>query len=94
MAYGDGGLPSPGGQQGGLKEINPKRIYGKAQPQNTQCIWFGLCGLPLDGMCWLTSWCFNRQLVTKFPDEMKALQLGQNKVRQKKVPMEVIGAEY
>jgi len=36
MAYGDGGPLSPGGQQGGgsKKEINPKMMYGKAQPQD------------------------------------------------------------
>jgi len=39
VAYGDGGPLSPGGQQGGggsKKEINPKMIYGKAQPHDTQ----------------------------------------------------------
>ncbi|KAG6329849.1 hypothetical protein ID866_9239 [Astraeus odoratus] len=35
-----------------------------------------------------------QQLVAKMQDEMKALQLCQNKVRQKKLPMEVIDAEY
>jgi cell fate regulator YaaT (PSP1 superfamily) len=35
-----------------------------------------------------------QHLVTKIQDEMKALQLCQNKVRQKKLPMEVIDAEY
>ncbi|KAL4069145.1 PSP1 C-terminal conserved region-domain-containing protein [Scleroderma yunnanense] len=71
VAFGDGGPLSPGGQQGGSKkEINPKMIYGKAQPQDTQ------------------------QLITKLQDEIKALQLCQNKVRQKKLPMEVIDAEY
>ena len=40
VAYGDGGPLSPGGQQGGgtKKEINPKMIYGKAQPQDAQCV--------------------------------------------------------
>ncbi|KAI0063245.1 PSP1-domain-containing protein [Artomyces pyxidatus] len=33
-------------------------------------------------------------LVTKIQDEVKALQLCQSKVRQKKLPMEVIDAEY
>ncbi|KAG8220205.1 PSP1 C-terminal conserved region-domain-containing protein [Butyriboletus roseoflavus] len=74
VGYGDSGPLSPGGQQsssvGSKKEINPKMIYGKAQPQDTQ------------------------HLVTKIQDEMKALQLCQNKVRQKKLPMEVIDAEY
>ncbi|ETW87732.1 hypothetical protein HETIRDRAFT_448177 [Heterobasidion irregulare TC 32-1] len=70
---GEGGAPlSPGGSAGGAgkKEINPKMIYGKAQPQDTQL------------------------LAAKIQDEMKALQLCQTKVRQKKLPMEVIDAEY
>jgi len=33
-------------------------------------------------------------LLTKIQDEVKALQLCQSKVRQKKLPMEVIDAEY
>ncbi|KAI6040057.1 PSP1 C-terminal conserved region-domain-containing protein [Pisolithus marmoratus] len=70
VAYGDGSPLSPGGQQGSKKEINPKMIYGKAQPQDRQ------------------------QLVAKSQDELKALQLCQTKVRQKKLPMEVIDAEY
>ncbi|KAG9310309.1 PSP1 C-terminal conserved region-domain-containing protein [Chiua virens] len=73
VGYGDSGPLSPGGQQSSgttKKEINPKMIYGKAQPQDTQ------------------------HLVTKIQDEMKALQLCQSKVRQKKLPMEVIDAEY
>ena len=32
--------------------------------------------------------------MTKMQDEVKALQLCQNKVRQKKLPMEVVDAEY
>ena len=35
-----------------------------------------------------------RLLAAKIQDEMKALQLCQTKVRQKKLPMEVIDAEY
>ncbi|KAI5986412.1 PSP1 C-terminal conserved region-domain-containing protein [Pisolithus albus] len=70
VAHGDGGPLSPGGQQGSKKEINPKMIYGKAQPQDRQ------------------------QLLAKAQDELKALQLCQNKVRQKNLPMEVIDAEY
>ncbi|KAG1741838.1 PSP1 C-terminal conserved region-domain-containing protein [Suillus paluster] len=35
-----------------------------------------------------------QHLVTKMQDELKALQLCQSKVRQKKLPMEVIDAEY
>lgn len=33
-------------------------------------------------------------LVSKMQDEVKALQLCQSKVRQKKLPMEVVDAEY
>lgn len=32
--------------------------------------------------------------MAKMQDEVKALQLCQNKVRQKKLPMDVIDAEY
>ncbi|EJD55648.1 PSP1-domain-containing protein [Auricularia subglabra TFB-10046 SS5] len=69
---GSGGEPvSPGGPvQSSKREYNPKRIYGKAQPQDTQT------------------------LVAKMNDEMKALQLCQTKVKQKKLPMEVVDAEY
>ncbi|TEB35245.1 PSP1-domain-containing protein [Coprinellus micaceus] len=62
---------SPGGATpGSKKEINPKMIYGKASPQDTQL------------------------LAQKLGDEQKALQLCQSKVRAKKLPMEVIDAEY
>lgn len=54
----------------GKKEINPKKIYGKATSQDAQ------------------------MLVTKHQDEAKALALCQTKVKQKKLPMEVIDAEY
>lgn len=63
-----GGNGNPSG--GGKKDINPKMMYGKARPEETQ------------------------QLVTKMQDEMKALALCQNKVRAKKLPMEVVDAEY
>ncbi|KAG6888187.1 hypothetical protein C0992_009402 [Termitomyces sp. T32_za158] len=73
----DGGQPlSPGGPGSAgtgstaKKEINPKMIYGKAQPQDTQL------------------------LISKHQDEVKALQLCQSKVRAKKLPMEVVDAEY
>ena len=36
----------------------------------------------------------NRPLAVKNQDEIKALQLCQSKVRAKKLPMEVIDAEY
>ncbi|KAG6817282.1 hypothetical protein H0H87_010624 [Tephrocybe sp. NHM501043] len=76
---GDGGQPTspggPGSSSGGSgtvskKEINPKMIYGKAQPQDAQL------------------------LISKMQDELKALQLCQSKVRAKKLPMEVVDAEY
>ena len=38
VGYGDSGPLSPGSQQGSKKEINPKMIYGKAQPQDTQYV--------------------------------------------------------
>ncbi|KAJ8461915.1 hypothetical protein ONZ45_g18121 [Pleurotus djamor] len=71
MNISDGQPTSPGGGQPvGKKEINPKMIYAKASPQDTQ------------------------MLVTKLQDELKALQLCQSKVRAKKLPMEVVDAEY
>lgn len=36
----------------------------------------------------------HRLLLSKMQDEVKALQLCQTKIRQKKLPMEVIDAEY
>jgi len=60
---------SPGGHAS-KKELNPKRIYGRATAQDTQL------------------------LIAKAQDEDKALQLCQGKVKQKKLPMEVIDAEY
>lgn len=39
-------------------------------------------------------WCECRLLLSKMQDEVKALQLCQTKIRQKKLPMEVIDAEY
>ena len=38
VGYSDSGPLSPGGQQSSKKEINPKMIYGKAQPQDTQYV--------------------------------------------------------
>ena len=40
------------------------------------------------------AWHLSRLLATKTEDEIKALQLCQTKVRAKKLPMEVIDAEY
>ncbi|KIY47209.1 PSP1-domain-containing protein [Fistulina hepatica ATCC 64428] len=54
----------------GKKEISPKKIYGRATPQDTQL------------------------LAAKQQDEAKALELCKTKVRGKKLPMEVIDAEY
>ncbi|RPD58461.1 PSP1-domain-containing protein [Lentinus tigrinus ALCF2SS1-7] len=66
------GVPtSPtGAAGGGVKDINPKMIYGKAQHRDTQ------------------------GLAAKAQDEAKALELCRNKVRQRKLPMEVVDAEY
>ncbi|KAJ7178647.1 PSP1 C-terminal conserved region-domain-containing protein [Mycena crocata] len=61
---------SPGGAEGGKKEIAPKMIYGKAGAGDAQL------------------------LVAKMQDELKALALCQTKVRAKKLPMEVVDAEY
>ena len=38
--------------------------------------------------------CDDRPLAVKNQDEIKALQLCQSKVRAKKLPMEVVDAEY
>jgi len=47
---GDGGPMSPGGATG-KKDINPKMIYGKAQPQDTQCVFsFSLPRAMFDGL--------------------------------------------
>ena len=85
VSFGDSGPLNPGGQQA-KKEINPKMIYGKAQPQDTQYV--RLC------VCDVTSLMGCRHLVTKIQDEMRALQLCQSEVRQKKLPMQIIDAEY
>ena len=37
---------------------------------------------------------FGRSLAAKTQDEAKALELCRNKVRQRKLPMEVVDAEY
>ncbi|KAI0960995.1 hypothetical protein AcV7_000219 [Taiwanofungus camphoratus] len=73
IGYADAhGVPtSPNGTgTGGGKEINPKMIYGKAQPHEMQ------------------------GLAAKLQDEAKALELCRSKVRQRKLPMEVVDAEY
>ncbi|KAJ8488768.1 hypothetical protein ONZ51_g3335 [Trametes cubensis] len=62
--------PTGGSGGGGVKDINPKMIYGKATHRDTQT------------------------LAAKAQDEAKALDLCRNKVRQRKLPMEVIDAEY
>ncbi|PCH33199.1 PSP1-domain-containing protein [Wolfiporia cocos MD-104 SS10] len=65
------GVPtSPTAGGGNAKEISPKMIYGKAQPQDTQ------------------------HLTQKLSDETKALELCRSKVRQRRLPMEVVDAEY
>ena len=83
VVYGDGRPLSTGGQQGG-------------KPKDD--VWKGaVSGYSVRGFTWphvLAYQCFNRQLVIILQDEIKALRLCQNKVRQKKLPMEVIDAEY
>ncbi|KZO99670.1 PSP1-domain-containing protein [Calocera viscosa TUFC12733] len=74
------GAPKP------IKEIMPKRIYSKAQPQETQLVRMFHCSEPPVTYC--------RLLVSKMHDEAKALQLCQNKVRQKRLPMQVVDAEF
>ena len=70
-AGGGGGEPvSPGGpMQSSKREYNPKRIYGKAQPQDTQCVIFPTCVVfsvrLIDGPA------HRRTLVAKMNDEMK-----------------------
>ena len=78
---------TPTSPTGGGKEINPKMIYGKASPHDTQCvISIGLIlGFPND---------LFRGLTAKLMDEAKALELCRTKVKQRKLPMEVIDAEY
>ncbi|KAF9654237.1 PSP1-domain-containing protein [Thelephora ganbajun] len=62
---------SPGGGSGGpKKDINPKKIFGKARSQDIQL------------------------LPAKLADEERALDLCRTKARQKKLPMEVIDAEF
>lgn len=73
FGYGeDQGAPmSPGATGGsGKKDINPKRIFAKAQAQDIQL------------------------LQAKVADEERALELCRTKARQKKLPMEVIDAEF
>ncbi|KAH7104292.1 PSP1 C-terminal conserved region-domain-containing protein [Auriculariales sp. MPI-PUGE-AT-0066] len=62
--------PSAGGIGSGKRDINPKRIYGKAAPSDTA------------------------SMLQKSQDEAKALALCQSKIKQKKLPMEVVEAEY
>jgi PSP1 C-terminal conserved region len=81
--------PLNAGSAGSKKEINPKLIYGKAGTQDAQYAFESHFHCVL----WkLTSHC--RLLMSKMQDEFKALQLCQSKVRQKKLPMEVVDAEY
>ncbi|KAI6103359.1 hypothetical protein EDD16DRAFT_1730754 [Pisolithus croceorrhizus] len=76
VAHGDGGPLSPGGQQSSKKEINPKMIYGKAQPRDRQ---YGFFSSVIDLKLLTLRLC--RQLLNKAQDEAKALQLCQNKMQ-------------
>jgi len=91
---GNGQPTSPGGNAagpGGKKEINPKMMYKKATQQDLQCVYYYFPCVVLLGFY---DFFFPRLVVTKTEDEQKALQLCQTKVRAKKLPMEVIDAEY
>jgi hypothetical protein len=86
------GQPTSPVQMSGKKEISPKMIYGKAGPQDTQCVFFLECfGFGVLIYIYSTT---TRMLANKTQDEHKALQLCQSKVRAKKLPMEVVDAEY
>ena len=81
---------SPGGGSGGSKkDINPKRIFGKARNQDIQWV---------VGSSWIGSFVdatfVCRLLSAKLADEERALDLCRTKARQKKLPMEVIDAEF
>jgi hypothetical protein len=81
----DGAAPAPPQPQG--KEINPKMIYGKASANDAQYVLVSLG-------CSAVFSPHSRVLMSKRQEEEKALQLCQAKVRQKKLPMEVVDAEY
>jgi hypothetical protein len=81
----DGAAPAPPQPQG--KEINPKMIYGKASANDAQYVLVSLG-------CSAVFSPHHRVLMSKRQEEEKALQLCQAKVRQKKLPMEVVDAEY
>ena len=86
MGMGQDGQPTS--PVGGKKEINPKMIIAKAGPQETQCVFLS----PYHAK--LIYYVCARMLAAKTQDELKALQLCQSKVRAKKLPMEVVDAEY
>jgi hypothetical protein len=71
--------------------VNPhqkaKRAYGVAGPQETQCVlfYFGKTNSHIP---------VHRDWAKKEEDEQKALQLCQSKVRQKKLPMQVVDCEF
>lgn len=94
--HGYGGPASPDGPNShpsGKRDINPKRIYGKAQPHDTQLVSL-ITAIEWRIADFSALTLLLRMLLTKIQDEVKALQLCQTKVRQKKLPMEVIDAEY
>ncbi|KAI0327317.1 PSP1-domain-containing protein [Cubamyces sp. BRFM 1775] len=84
--------PTGGSGGGGVKDINPKMIYGKASHRDTQYVQAFLHG-QVDGVMAHFA-LLHRTLAAKAQDEAKALDLCRNKVRQRKLPMEVIDAEY
>lgn len=90
--FGESTAGSSGNGPTGRRDINPKRIYGKAGPQETQYVL--VCNIHPVPPCIHSALLFCSLLAQKVQDEMKALQLCQTKVRSKKLPMEVVDAEY
>jgi len=74
--------------------VNPhqkaKRAYGVAGPQETQCEFLLYFANPTKK----AHSHFHRDWAKKEDDEQKALQLCQSKVRQKKLPMQVVDCEF
>ena len=68
-----------------------KRAYGVAGPQETQCVLFDFANL---AKMKAHVFVFHRDWAKKEEDEQKALQLCQSKVRQKKLPMQVVDCEF
>ncbi|KAF9452945.1 kinase-like protein [Macrolepiota fuliginosa MF-IS2] len=89
LGAGTAGSAAQGALQG--KEINPKMILRKAdlEQEATHVTWF-----TFSPRVWLISLVVDRMLAAKAHDETMALALCRSKVKAKKLPMEVIDAEY